>query len=49
MGNKDWFPFKRMPARGGAAGDGNVYAKRRLLARDRRLHGIILKLAFIPR
>jgi hypothetical protein len=30
MGNKDWFPFKRIPAKGRSgyhASNGNVYAK----------------------
>jgi|SoiMethySBSTD1v2_1073268.scaffolds.fasta_scaffold81204_2 hypothetical protein len=48
MGNKDWFPFKRIPARGRSsyhASNGNVYAKRDLLARERRYPGIFLKLA----
>jgi len=35
MWNKDWFPFKRIPARGRSsyhASNGNVYAKQLKLA-----------------
>jgi hypothetical protein len=52
MGNKDRFPFKRIPARGRSiyhASNGNVYTKPDLLARERRYSGIFLKLSFILR